>query len=161
MKYSALRTKFQNMTGMLEVSVRGENRIEITNELALYVNRNYVGRYKNMAECRREAEKYLETKPVIKESQIAYFIKEHTATDRITTDIINKYRDIILSKQFTLDEVVLQYRKANTTDKIDFILEDKSIVLVNAETLTKLNESDVDFMRKSQSNFTKTVRKIK
>lgn len=103
----------------------------------------------------------------ISDVRIAEIIREHHDI-KITNDLIETYLDLAISKSFSLDPVILEIRSfiVPTVSKIDFKLNDNSIVAINEDTYQKLeNLMDdkyqiVDYMRESVDNFMHVIRKL-
>lgn len=106
----------------------------------------------------------------ISDTKIASIIQEHHDI-KVTDTLIETYIKFASSKFFTLDPVVLEIRKLNKLDilvegKIDYILDDNSVIAINSKTHKKLNElfSDhpniIEYMRESSNNFLKVIKDI-
>lgn len=106
----------------------------------------------------------------INETKIASIIKEHHDI-KVTDTIIESYIDLASSKVFTLDPVVEDIRTLNKFDKLiegklDFQLNDGSLVAINENTLEQINNilgdhSDViEFMRESKENFINVIEQL-
>jgi preprotein translocase subunit SecA len=106
----------------------------------------------------------------INEPKIASIIKEHHDI-KVTDKIIESYINLAYSKEFTFDPVVEDIRNLNKLDKIfegkiDFILNDGSIVAINETTFEQINNifenhSDViKFMRESKQNFVNVIEQL-
>lgn len=102
---------------------------------------------------------------------IAKIIREHHSV-KVTVPLIESYIEYAVSKQFTLDPVVIDIRRSNKLTnliegKIDFILDDGTSVALEESTLNKvkdmlnINESiKIEDMRKSLDKFISVIRKI-
>jgi preprotein translocase subunit SecA len=106
----------------------------------------------------------------INDSTIVSLIKEHHDI-KVTDTIIESYLNLASAKEFTFDPVVTEIRNLNKLDKIfegkiDFILNDGSIVAINEDTFEQINNifenhSDViRFMRESKQNFVNVIEQI-
>ena len=106
----------------------------------------------------------------ISETKIAGIIKEHHDI-KVTDTIIESYISLASSKIFTLDPVVENIRVLNKFDKLiegklDFELDDGSIVAINESTFNEINNilnehNDViEYMRKSKENFINVVEQL-
>ena len=100
---------------------------------------------------------------VIKESyfdipkeKIASIISKHHDT-KVTDSLIEAYIEIAAERKFTLDETILAIREQNRLDRLEFILEDQSKIVLTQESLDLLkpylNEDAISFMRESKENF--------
>lgn len=106
----------------------------------------------------------------ISDSKIASIIKEYHGV-KVTDTLIESYLELAKSKAFTVDPIAADIRNLNKFDKlvegkIDYILEDESIVAINEETqllLNKLLQDNYDivsYMRESKENFLQVIQQI-
>lgn len=106
----------------------------------------------------------------IPSTKIADLIREHHDI-RVTSNLIESYVDLASSKMFSADPVVIDIRKLNALDsiienKIDYILNDGSVVAISEETQSKLNSilddkyQLVEYMRESKDNFMRVLREL-
>ena len=106
----------------------------------------------------------------IDDTKIASIIKEHHDI-KVTDKIIESYITLASSKEFTFDPVVGDIRNLNKLDKLfegkmDFTLNDGSIVAINENTFEQINNifenhSDViKFMRESKQNFVDVIEQL-
>lgn len=106
----------------------------------------------------------------ISDSKIATIIKEYHDV-KVTDTLIESYLELASSKMFTVDPIATDIRSLNKFDKlvegkIDYILEDGSIVAINEETqllLNKLLQDNNDIilhMRESKENFLQVIQQI-
>jgi hypothetical protein len=106
----------------------------------------------------------------ISDNKIANIIKEHYDV-RVTDTLIESYIDFASSKQFTVDPVVRDIRTLNKFDKIvegkiDYKLEDGTIIAINESTQDKLTElfqdqqEIIEHMRESKENFIDVLKQI-
>lgn len=105
------------------------------------------------------------------DNRIANIIKEHHNV-KVTDTLIESYIELASSKIFTVDPVVQEIRKLNKLDalvegKIHYELSDGSVVAINQQTQSELNnllannKDIVEYMRESKSNFFYVLNKIK
>ena len=105
------------------------------------------------------------------DAKIADIIKEHHNV-KITDSLIESYLELASSKMFTIDPVAAEIRGLNKFDtliegKIDYKLNDGSIVAINHETQAHINNilenynEIVDYMRESKENFLSVIQQIK
>jgi len=106
----------------------------------------------------------------IPQIKIAELIKEYHDI-KVTDTLIEQYIEIASSKLFSADPVIQEIRNMNSVDnlvegKIDYILNDGSIVAIDEETNNEINNllsehSDVvEYMRQSKDNFMYVVREL-
>lgn len=107
----------------------------------------------------------------LSDSKIANIIKEHHDV-KVTDSLIESYIDLASSKIFTIDPVATDIRELNKFDrlvegKIDFTLQDGSIVAINKDTqytinnLLQNNIEIVEHMRQNKENFISVIQQIK
>lgn len=94
---------------------------------------------------------------------VADVIAKNYPDARVTDKLIESYLDLALTKQFTADKAIHEIRQLNSfdsmyEDKIVFVLEDDSKVLISSETYNKVcesinNKDVIEFMRKNKDNF--------
>lgn len=105
------------------------------------------------------------------DNKIADIIKTHHENIRITDTLIESYVELASSKLFTTDKVAQDIRKLNKLDRVvenrvDFKLEDGTVVVITEETQNKINKifghhSDVvAYMRQSIDNFLDVVNQL-
>lgn len=104
------------------------------------------------------------------ENKIIKIISE-THNTKVTDKLLETYISLASSKVFIADEAVYKIRSLNKYDcvlenRIDFMLDDGSTVLLHKETVKHLNNllsghSDiVEHMRQSKENFVKAITQI-
>lgn len=106
----------------------------------------------------------------IPQIKIAELIKEHHDI-KVTDTLIEQYVELASSKLFSSDPVIQEIRKMNSVDnlvegKIDYKLDDGSIVAIDEETNQEINNllaehSDIiEYMRQSKDNFMNVIREL-
>ena len=106
----------------------------------------------------------------ISDNKIANIIKEYHDV-RVTDTLIESYIDFASSKQFTVDPVVRDIRALNKFDKliegkIDYKLEDGTIIAIDETTQDKLTElfqdeqEIIEHMRESKENFISVLKQL-
>lgn len=110
----------------------------------------------------------------ISNTSIANIIKKHHEVPKVTSQLIESYVDLASSKLFTVDPVVLEMRKLNKLSnlvegKMDFVLNDKSVIAIDEDTFLKMStflntcgEKDLvlNYMRESRENFLHVVEEL-
>lgn len=107
----------------------------------------------------------------LSESAIAKIIAE-THDVKVTDKLIEQYVELAATKPFTTDVVVNEIRSLNKHDrliegKIDFNLDDNSIVAIDEEFYNYINnileshKEIVEYMRESKENFLNVIKKLK
>lgn len=103
---------------------------------------------------------------VNRESIIGSIMRHHDI--RVTNTLVEAYEDMIESGKFTLDPVVLELKegKSSFVNKVEFKLDDGSIVAIDESTRDKLISLNVDkyklvdFMNKSKQNFVAVIQEL-
>jgi len=103
---------------------------------------------------------------VSKESIINSIIRHHNI--KVTNTLVEAYEEIIESGQFTLDPVVLELKegKSSFVNKVEFKLNDGTVVAIDESTRDKLMSLNVDkyklvdFMNKSKENFVAVIQEL-
>ena len=106
----------------------------------------------------------------ISDNKIANIIKEHHDV-KVTDTLIESYIELASSKLFTVDPVVQEIRDLNKLDKlvegkIDYKLEDGSIIAIDEYTQFRLNslfkdqQEIIEHMRESKENFISVLKQI-
>lgn len=110
----------------------------------------------------------LENSSIISDDYLVSLIYEHHSA-KVTDTIVEAYKELILSEQFTLDLVVLDIKQSmsSISNKIEFVLEDNTRVAISESTKNKLLQLEnvdkyklVDYMKKSKENFYKVVEQV-
>lgn len=106
----------------------------------------------------------------LSENKIADIIQKYYDV-KVTDTLIESYIDLASSKLFTLDPAVEDIRKLNKLDtlvegKIDYRLEDDSVIAISQHTNEKLKDlfqahtDVVEHMRQTKENFVKVLKDI-
>ena len=118
-----------------------------------------------------EKELFNESYSEISNNKVASIIKEHYDV-KVTDTLIESYLEFAASKIFTIDPVATSIRTYNSFDrlaenKIDYVLDDGSIVAINNDTQISINNilqnhnDIIDYMRECQANFLSVIEQIK
>ena len=106
----------------------------------------------------------------IPDVKVAALIREHHDV-KVTNSLIESYIELASSKTFSIDPVVSGIRAFNSfnstvENKIDYMLDDGSIVAISEETQQELNTiledkyQLVEYMRESKDNFMHVLREL-
>ena len=106
----------------------------------------------------------------IPDIMIADIINQHHGI-KVTDTLIESYLDLAASKTFTLDPAVIDIREFNSigsslNNKIDYVLEDGSVIAIDESTHEALNSilNDkyelINYMRESKDNFMHVIREL-
>ena len=143
--------------------------IDITNSDKVYVNKKLTN-YTNINEALAviDSKKYTNLYTEINKDNYNYIHKN------LLTELINKYDNNIKITEnlFNANVVLFEIRKLNKlgnifNNKIDYILEDNSKVVIDINTQEQINKlfnnhTDViDYMQENKQNFMKVINQIK
>ena len=92
-------------------------------------------------------------------------IMEHYQLDSVPSILVEEYSALIESDRFSIDPVVIELRanQCSLHNKINYMLEDESIVSINNYTRNKLQSllfnkyNVVEYMNESKDNFFKII----
>ena len=95
-------------------------------------------------------------------------IMEHYRLDSVPSILIEEYSALIESDRFSIDPVVVELRAnpSSLYNKINYMLEDESIVSINISTRNRLQDllfnkyNVVEYMNESKDNFFKIIQLI-
>lgn len=101
---------------------------------------------------------------------LANIIREHHDI-KVTDTLIESYKELASSHMFSVDPVVQKIRSLNKLDrlvenKLHYVLNDESIVTINARTQEQLNNllqnqtEVIEYMRESKDNFMYVLEKL-
>lgn len=107
----------------------------------------------------------------LSEHTIASIIREYNDI-KVTDTLIENYIKLASSHMFSVDPIVQDIRSLNKLDrllegKIHYVLEDDSIVAINAQTQAHLNnllqdhKDVIEYMRESKENFFHVLEQVK
>ena len=106
----------------------------------------------------------------IPDVKIAQMIREFHSV-KITNTLIESYKELASSKTFSVDPVIQEIRCMNIAstlieNKLDYILNDGSVIAIGIELQNKLNSilddkyQVVEYMRECKSNFINVIKEI-
>lgn len=153
------------------------HRLAVSTDGRFFVDEKKID-VETLDEARRFIDNQIFQKKIIQElyeetshNKIAKIIKEHTE-EKVTDTLIETYIGLASSKCFTIDPIVCEIREMNSYDtlienRIDYVLEDGSVVVIQYETQEMLNnllegqQDIVNYMRQSKKNFVQVIKQIK
>ena len=155
---------------IIEMTVDGTVLVdkEVTEFKGVEEARQYILKQNNTKDLEEQIK--TEVYEDIADNKIANIIKEHHDV-RVTDTLIESYIELASSKLFTVDPVVQDIRELNKLDKlvegkIDYKLEDGSIIAINEYTQLRLNnllkdqQEIIEHMRQSKENFISVLKQI-
>ena len=95
-------------------------------------------------------------------------IMEHYQIDYVPSILVEQYSALIESDRFSIDPVVIDLRanQSSLYNKINYMLEDESIVSINTYTRNKLQDlffnkyNVIEYMNESKDNFFNIIQLI-
>lgn len=105
---------------------------------------------------------------IVIKDKLVQLIEKHHKT-KVTNTLIEAYEELISSNLFTLDPVILEMKShiAPITNKLQFTLNDGSVIAIDESTKDELNDLDIDkytlvsYMNESKDNFMEIIRTLK
>jgi hypothetical protein len=158
-----IKSQVRSYGHLIEETVDGAILVDkqVTDMSNLEEARQYIINKKYNEQLEQEAKTDLYEE--ISKDKIVNIINEHHII-KVTDTLIETYIEFASSKIFTLDPVITDIRKLNKLDKlvegkIDYKLNDNSIIAINEDTQQKLNslfkehQDVIEYMRDSKENF--------
>lgn len=166
-----IKSQLRSFDHLIEETLDGDILIdhETTNFKSLEEARQYIVQEYNTELLEQETAQDLYEE--ISDIKIADIIKEHHNI-KVTDTLIESYVELASSKLFTIDPVATDIRNLNKIDKliegkIDFKLNDGSVVAINKDTQVYINNllqnhnDVVEYMRENTENFLSVIKQIK
>ena len=174
--FSSFRTQVLEESGLADSSsVYGED-VKITSELEIFVNDKFIKQMNTLEEAREYAKKYIENTKLLEnidttipEEKVAHYIRQYHNIEKITDTLVESYIELASSNVFTVDPVVTAIKESKTsefTGKLQYDLNDGSVVAINKDTQEMLNSiladknEIVDYMRESKDNFVRIIKEL-
>lgn len=172
--YKSFRSSSLDKLGFLDKFVCQENLISITEDLNTYVNDEFIGSFQNLEEARAYARNYISSKKILEtvdsyipEEKIVALIKKYHNVDKITSNLVESYKNLASSNLFTLDPVINEMKQVQISGKRVYDLEDGSTIAISEDTFYFLSDvlddkyQIVEYMRKSKDNFMHVIKKLR
>lgn len=149
------------------------NKIYINKKLTSYTNINealsYIDskKYSNVySEINRDNYNY------IQKNLLSDIIHKYSNNIKITENLLETYINKVKNKEFTSNKILSEIRKINKlgskfSNKIDYILEDGSQVIIDIDTQEDINRlfenhtDIIEYMKENKQNFVKVINQIK
>ena len=105
----------------------------------------------------------------IPDDKVAHYIRQYHDIEKITDTLIESYIELASSNMFTVDPVVTAIKESRTAEfkgKLQYVLEDGSVVAINESTQEYLNNllkdrnEIVQYMRESKDNFIRIIKEL-
>lgn len=172
--YSSFRSSILEKHNLADKFLCQQDYVAITEDYEVYVNSELIAVCENLEEARAYARNYIKNTQIIEnvdshipEEKIVSLIKKYHNIDKITSTLVESYKDLASSNLFTIDPVISNLKHSEISGKYTYTLEDNSTVAINDETLellTHLLEDKyqiIEFMRKNKDNFMHTIRTLR
>jgi len=178
LSFSSLRKNLCQMTNVLESFTYGKNKssVKIAEDFSVFINdEKHEQKFSSLEEAKKYCKDHITTLEILEdidltipENKVASYIKKHYNIEKITDTLVESYIELASSNIFTIDPVVLEMKLNSSliAGKLDYTLEDKSVVAISESTQNKLNmlmrdRADVvQYMRESKENFMRVVKEI-
>ena len=105
----------------------------------------------------------------IPDDKVAHYIRQYHDIEKITDTLIESYIELASSNMFTVDPVVTAIKESRTAEfkgKLQYVLEDGSVVAINESTQEYLNNllkdrnEIVQYMRECKDNFIRIIKEL-
>lgn len=174
--YSKLKAKLHQEQHIIDRFVLGESRVVITKDLQIIINQTHIGDADDLEEARAYAHKYIANTKIVEsissmipEERVVALIKKHHNINKITTNLVESYVELVSSNMFSIDPVVTEIKQnsVEVPGKFQYVLEDNSIVAISEHTQKRLSTlledkyQIVEYMRKSKDNFMHVIKELK
>ena len=172
--YSSFKSSVLDKQNLLDRFVCQEELVSITQDMEVYVGEELIVKAKNLEEAREYVRSYITHKKIIEEvdshipeEKIVTLIKKYHNIDKITSSLVESYKDLASSNLFTLDPVITELKTINIAGKYTYTLDDGSIIAISESTYDMLSEvledkyQIVEFMRKSKDNFMHVIKTLR
>ena len=108
----------------------------------------------------------------IHKNLLSELINKYDNTSKITENLLSSYIESVKNKKFTANRVLFEIRRLNKlsnsfNNKLDYILEDGSRVIIDMNTQHDINnlfnkhEDIIEYMQENKQNFMNVINQIK
>ena len=175
--FSNFKKQVLEQSGLVEsFSCYGEE-VRVTEAFDIFVNGHNINAEVNtLEEAREYAKKYIQDTKLLEnidttipEEKVAQFIRQYHKIEKITDTLVESYIELASSNMFTVDPVVTAIKESKTaefTGKLQYTLNDGSVVAIDASTQELLNNllanknEVVEYMRESKNNFVRIIKEL-
>lgn len=172
--YKAFRSSSFDKLGILDKFVCQESSVVISEDLDAYVDDEFIGSFQNLEEARKYVRSYISSIKILEtidshipEEKIVSLIKKYHNVDKITSNLVESYKNLASSNLFTLDPVINEMKQIQISGKKVYELEDGSTVAISEDTFDFLSDvlddkyQIVEYMRKSKDNFMHAIKTLR
>ena len=175
--FSSFKKQVLERSGLVSSFSLYGNDVTVTENFDVYINKELINSGSTTLEEAREiAKRYIENSKLLENiettipsEKVVQFIRQYHKLDRITDTLVETYIDIVSSKSFTIDPVVIAIKESVSSEfvgKFDYVLEDGSVIAIDESTQQVLNslladkQDIVDYMRESKNNFIRIIKEL-
>lgn len=174
--FSSFKKQVLEQSGLVDSFSYYGNEVRITEDFEIYVNEVNVGNVSTLEEARNYSKKYIQDTKLLEnidttipEEKVAQFIRQYHDIEKITDTLVESYIELASSNMFTVDPVVTAIKESKTaefTGKLQYTLNDGSVVAINESTQELLNSlladqnEIVEYMRESKDNFIRIIKEL-
>ena len=172
--------KFKNnlleQSGLLDSYIYREAAVAIGKDYKIYVDEDVIDvELKSLEEARQYAKTVIDTRIILQdvntlipEEKVANIVRKYHDIEKITDTLVESYLELASSNIFSVDPVITEMKQNSSyfTGKLEYRLDDGSIVAINEDTQHLLNDllSDkyqiVEYMRESKNNFMHVLKEL-
>lgn len=174
--FSSFKKQVLEQSGLVDSFSYYKNEVRITEDFEIFINDVNVGSVNTLEEARNYSKKYIQDTKLLEnidttipEEKIAQFIRQYHDVEKITDTLVESYIELASSNMFTVDPVVTAIKESKTaefTGKLQYTLNDGSVVAINESTQELLNSlladqnEIVEYMRESKHNFIRIIKEL-
>jgi hypothetical protein len=171
-----LKGNLLERAGLLDSFSYREASVAIGKEFKIYVNEELIDvEVKSLEEARSYAKTVIDTRIILQdvntlipEEKVANIVRKYHDIDKITDTLVESYLELASSNIFSVDPVITEMKQnsSSLTGKLEYRLNDGSVVAINEDTQHLLNDilSDkyqiVEYMRESKDNFMHVLKEL-
>jgi hypothetical protein len=174
---SKLKSNIAETTGVLDSFKYQEQHVVIFKDLSIYVNEELIkSSVKTLEEASSYVKKYINNSKILEkidtlipEEKIVNLIRKYHDIEKITDTLVESYIELASSNIFSIDPVITDIKQntsSNFAGKLEYNLDDGSIVAIDEDTQRLLNTllkdkyQIIEYMRESKENFMHVIRKL-
>jgi len=174
---SKLKSNIVETTGILDSFKYQEQHVVIFKDLTIYVNEELIkSSVKTLEEASSYIKRYIDNSKILEkvdtfipEEKIANLIRKYHDIEKITDTLVESYIELASSNIFSIDPVITDIKQntsSNFANKLEYNLDDGSIVAIDEDTQYILNTllkdkyQIIEYMRESKENFMHVIRKL-
>lgn len=172
--------KFKNnlleRSGLLDSYIYREAAVAISKDYKICIDEDVIDvELKSLEEARQYAKTVIDTRIILQdvntlipEEKVANIVRKYHDIEKITDTLVESYLELASSNIFSVDPVITEMKQNSSyfTGKLEYRLDDGSIVAINEDTQHLLNDllSDkyqiVEYMRESKNNFMHVLKEL-